>query len=83
MRIALLQLKILRNKTANVLNTLSKIEETVKEHKPRVIMLPECFVYPYRRYAECIPDGNTSQLLSKAALDHRGVHSWRIDTRIG
>lgn len=76
MRLALLQLKGTSDKAANVANALSKIETAVKEHKPRLITLPECFNCPYgtkyfREYAESIPDGYTSQQLSKAALDHQ------------
>lgn len=76
MRLALLQLKGSSDKTANVANALSKIESAVKEHKPRLITLPECFNCPYgtkyfREYAESIPDGYTSQQLSKAAADHQ------------
>lgn len=76
MRLALLQLKGSSDKAANVANALSKIEAAVKEHKPRLITLPECFNCPYgtkyfREYAESIPDGYTSQQLSKAALDHQ------------
>lgn len=76
MRLALLQLKGSSDKAANVANALSKIESAVKEHKPRLITLPECFNCPYgtkyfREYAECIPDGYTSQQLSKAAADHQ------------
>lgn len=76
MRLALLQLKGSSDKAANVANALSKIESAVKEHKPRLITLPECFNCPYgtkyfREYAESIPDGYTSQQLSKAAADHQ------------
>lgn len=76
MRLALLQLKGSSDKAANVANALSKIEAAVKEHKPRLITLPECFNCPYgtkyfREYAESIPDGYTSQQLSKAASDHQ------------
>lgn len=76
MRLALLQLKGSSDKAANVANALNKIESAVKEHKPRLITLPECFNCPYgtkyfREYAESIPDGYTSQQLSKAAADHQ------------
>ncbi|EDW13962.1 omega-amidase NIT2 [Drosophila mojavensis] len=76
LRVALLQLRASKDKTANVLNAVSKIELAVKEHKPRLITLPECFNCPYgtkyfREYAEHIPDGYTSQQLSKAALDNQ------------
>lgn len=76
MRLALLQLKGSKDKTANVSNALGKIEEAVKEHQPRLITLPECFNCPYgtkyfREYAESIPDGFTSKQLSKAASDHQ------------
>ncbi|EDV92943.1 omega-amidase NIT2 [Drosophila grimshawi] len=73
MRLVLLQLKGSSDKTANVLNAVSKIEAAVKEHQPRLITLPECFNSPYgtkyfREHAEQIPNGYTSQQLSKAAL---------------
>lgn len=76
MRLALLQLKGSSDKAANVANALSIIESAVKEHKPRLITLPECFNCPYgtkyfREYAESIPNGYTSQQLSKAAADHQ------------
>ncbi|XP_030081562.1 omega-amidase NIT2-like [Drosophila hydei] len=72
MRLALLQLSLSRDKAANVLNAISKIEMAVEEHNPRLITLPECFNCPcHRKYAEHIPDGYTSQQLSKAALDNQ------------
>ncbi|XP_030559838.1 omega-amidase NIT2 [Drosophila novamexicana] len=76
MRLVLLQLKGSRDKTANVLNAINKIEEAVKKHKPRLVTLPECFNCPYgtkyfREYAEQIPDGYTSQQLSKIAQDNQ------------
>ncbi|XP_030376444.1 omega-amidase NIT2 [Scaptodrosophila lebanonensis] len=75
MRLALLQLKGSKDKTANVQNAISKIEAAVKEHKPRLITLPECFNCPYgtkyfREYSERIPDGYTSQQLSGIAKKH-------------
>ncbi|KAM8703987.1 hypothetical protein ACLKA7_008589 [Drosophila subpalustris] len=74
MRLAVLQLKGSKDKIANVSNALSKIEAAVKEHEPRLITLPEYFnagTMYFRKYAERIPDGYTSQQLSKAALDHQ------------
>ncbi|XP_039493108.1 omega-amidase NIT2 [Drosophila santomea] len=76
MRLALLQLKGSKDKVANVQNAASKIEAAVKEHKPRLITLPECFNAPYgtkyfREYSETIPDGYTSQQLSSLARKHQ------------
>ncbi|KAH8276714.1 hypothetical protein KR044_003972, partial [Drosophila immigrans] len=76
LRLALLQLKVSRDKLTNVRNALNKIEVAVKDHQPRLITLPECFNCPYgtkyfREFAERIPDGFTSQQLSKAASDNR------------
>ncbi|XP_037948273.1 omega-amidase NIT2 [Teleopsis dalmanni] len=75
MRMVLLQLKGTKNKIATVQNAVSKIEEAVCEHKPRLITLPECFNCPYgtkyfEEYSESIPDGYTSQKLSEAAKQH-------------
>ncbi|KAH8271365.1 hypothetical protein KR018_007642, partial [Drosophila ironensis] len=75
MRLVLLQLRCSKDKTANVQNAISKIEAAVKEHKPRLITLPECFNAPYgtkyfREYSEAIPDGYTSQQLSSVAKKH-------------
>ncbi|XP_034112930.1 omega-amidase NIT2 isoform X1 [Drosophila nasuta] len=76
LRLALLQLKGSSDKTANVRNAIIKIEKVVKDHQPHLITLPECFNCPYgtkyfREYAEQIPDGFTSQQLSKAALENQ------------
>ncbi|KAH8358603.1 hypothetical protein KR093_001228, partial [Drosophila rubida] len=76
LRLALIQLKGSSDKISNVRNAINKIEVAVKEHQPRLITLPECFNCPYgtkyfREFAERIPDGLTSQALSKAALDNK------------
>ncbi|XP_002045425.2 omega-amidase NIT2 [Drosophila sechellia] len=71
MRLALLQLKGSKGKVANVQNAVNKIEAAVKEHKPRLITLPVCFVAPFRKYSETIPDGFTSLQLSNLAKKHQ------------
>lgn len=70
MRLALLQLKGSKDKIANVENAVTKIQNIVKECKPRLVALPECFNSPYGtkyfcEYAETIPDGYTSKALSQ------------------
>ncbi|XP_013106993.1 omega-amidase NIT2 [Stomoxys calcitrans] len=74
MRLALLQLKGSKDKAANLQNASQKIREAVQGHKPRLITLPECFNCPYgtkyfREYAETIPNGESSQTLSKLAKE--------------
>ncbi|EDV49793.1 omega-amidase NIT2 [Drosophila erecta] len=71
MRLALLQLMHCNDKVANVQNAASKIESAVKEHRPRLIVLPEWFNAPFRSYSETIPDGYTSQHLSNLARKHQ------------
>ncbi|CAD6992177.1 unnamed protein product [Ceratitis capitata] len=75
MRLVLLQLKGVKDKTSNVLNAVSKINQVAQKYKPRLVALPECFNCPYgtkyfRQYSEPIPDGFTSQELSAAAKNH-------------
>lgn len=72
--IALLQLIGGNDKEANIQNALAEIRRVVKEQKPRLVALPECFNAPYGeeyfdQYAECIPDGPTSQQLSNIAKE--------------
>ncbi|XP_073816581.1 omega-amidase NIT2 [Musca autumnalis] len=74
MRLALLQLKGSKDKLANLQNASQKIRDAVKEHKPRLLTLPECFNCPYgtkyfREYAETIPSGESSQTLSQLAKE--------------
>lgn len=74
MRLALLQLKGSKDKLANLRNARQKIRDAVREHKPRLITLPECFNCPYgtkyfREYAETIPSGESSQTLSQLAKE--------------
>jgi len=74
LRIALIQLKIGKNKTENVSNAIDSIKRTVAEHKPHIVTLPECFNSPYGtkhfdEYAESIPDGYTCTALSQIAKE--------------
>lgn len=74
MRLALLQLKGSKDKLANLNNASDKIRDAVKQYQPRLITLPECFNCPYgtkyfREYAENIPSGETSQILSDIAKE--------------
>ncbi|KAI3402953.1 NIT3 [Candida oxycetoniae] len=76
LRIALIQLKAGANKTANLEKVTKFINDAVaKTPKVDLVMLPECFNSPYavdqfRNYAEDIPKGETTQLLSSLAKKH-------------
>lgn len=94
LRIALLQLKVTKDKTENVRHAITRIREAVTRDNVKVcppnlidpqivittdfplqvVALPECFNCPYGtkyfgEYSETIPDGFTSQELSKAARE--------------
>lgn len=67
-----------KNKRENVENAIRGILNMVKESKPRVIALPECFNCPYGtkyfgEYSESIPDGYTCQILSHVAKE-QGIY---------
>lgn len=62
------------DKEENVNNAVNLIRRTVKNDKPRVVALPECFNSPYstkhfKDYAETIPHGPTCQRLSQIAKE--------------
>lgn len=72
--LSLIQLHSTSDKEENVNHAIEQIRETVKEHKPRLIALPECFNAPYGEeffndYAEFIPDGPTSVRLAAIAKE--------------
>lgn len=74
LRIALLQLKVTKDKTENVRHAITRIKDAVTKDNAKVVALPECFNCPYGtkyfgEYAETIPDGFTSQELSKTARE--------------
>lgn len=76
LQVALLQFHAGADKSAN----LQKVTEFIKKAlnhtpKPQLLVLPECFQSPYavdqfKNYAEKIPDGETTQLLSKLAKEN-------------
>ncbi|VVC37148.1 Hypothetical protein CINCED_3A024641 [Cinara cedri] len=70
-RVAVLQLTVTADKSANITNAVNRIQQAKKEGCTLTI-LPECFNSPYntglfRQYSEIIPGGETCQALSKAA----------------
>lgn len=79
LKIALIQLKAGADKAANLQKVARYIDQAVTEStvgKLNVVMLPECFNSPYavdkfREYAESIPDGETTQLLSSLAKKYQ------------
>lgn len=75
-RIALLQLKVGKDKTANIQNAIQRIRSVISDTRPKplIVALPECFNCPYGtkyfpEYAETIPDGITCQSLSQIAKE--------------
>uniref|UniRef100_A0A1L8E2I4 omega-amidase n=1 Tax=Nyssomyia neivai TaxID=330878 RepID=A0A1L8E2I4_9DIPT len=81
LRVALLQLKVGKNKEENVSRAVEKLRSVVANHGPKspswtsknknfLAILPECFNSPYGvkyfgEYAETVPDGYTCQELAK------------------
>ena len=76
LKIALIQLKAGADKAANLTKVTKFIDDAVsKSPEVNLVMLPECFNSPYavdqfRNYAEPIPQGETTQLLSSLAKKH-------------
>lgn len=78
LNIALIQLKAGADKAANLLKVTKFIDSAVKTSnigKLHLVVLPECFNSPYavdqfRNYAELIPSGDTTKLLSSLAKKH-------------
>lgn len=77
LRAALIQLKVGKDRAINLQNAAEQIAKA-KSGGARLIALPECFNSPYgtnffNEYAEAIPHGPTSEMLSTAAKEH-GVY---------
>ena len=73
-RIGLIQLAVSSNKAANLSRATEKIREA-SQNGAKLVSLPECFNSPYGtnyfpEYAESIPDGQSCQILSKAAKEN-------------
>ncbi|CAG9765850.1 unnamed protein product [Ceutorhynchus assimilis] len=74
-RTALIQSRVGTNRTENLENA-SKLISQAKNSGAKLISLPECFNSPYgtkffNEYAESIPNGPTSEMLSKAARENQ------------
>ncbi|PBC32305.1 Omega-amidase NIT2 [Apis cerana cerana] len=73
-RLSLVQLEVHEVKTKNIEKAVSYISSAKKQNAD-IVALPECFNSPYGiqyfpKYAEHIPDGETSVALSKAAKEN-------------
>jgi len=73
-RAALIQLQVCPDRCTNLENAAKEISKA-KECGAQVVCLPECFNSPYGtkffdEFAEIIPGGPTSEMLSKAAKDN-------------
>lgn len=76
LRIALIQMKIGSSKVENLAHANQCIQRVVKDHRPQIVALPECFNSPYgtkffNEFAENIPNGETCQELSKIAKEQQ------------
>ncbi|XP_066245715.1 omega-amidase NIT2 [Euwallacea similis] len=74
-RTALIQSRVGKNRSENLQNARKLIDEA-KGLGARLVCLPECFNSPYgtkffNEYAESIPNGPTSEMLSKAAQENQ------------
>ena len=72
MRLALIQMLVGPNKTANLKRATDLIGQAVTKCKPYLICLAECFNSPYGSkffdtYAEPIPDGPSCQAIATVA----------------
>lgn len=78
LKVALIQLKAGFDKSANLAKVTKLIDDAIKTStvgKLDLIVLPECFNSPYavdqfRNYAEIIPSGETTSLLSQLSKKH-------------
>ncbi|CAH8576450.1 unnamed protein product [Schistosoma intercalatum] len=76
LRLALLQMFVGADKTANIKRASELINRAVSEHSPHLVCLPECFTSPigakyFGPYAETVPNGPSCQMLSDAAKSHK------------
>lgn len=74
-RTALIQSKVGKNRSEN-LDNARKLIDQAKNVGAKLISLPECFNSPYgtkffNEYAESVPNGPTSEMLSKAAKENQ------------
>lgn len=74
LRICLIQTKGRETKQKILKSVSAYVREAVDAHNPRVVCLPECFNGPYvesqfAEFAEIIPSGETSQVLSSLAKE--------------
>ena len=79
LKVALIQLKAGADKSANLAKVTKFIDEAIATStigSLDLVMLPECFNSPYavdqfRNYAELIPSGETTSVLSELAKKHK------------
>ena len=75
-KLALIQLATTADKAKNLERARSKVLEAVREHQPRIVVLPECFNSPYgtkyfRGYAEVLRGQTKAQVVSESQLEPR------------
>lgn len=75
LKVALIQFTVTADKAANILKVKEKVTEAVS-NGAKLVVLPECWNSPYSvtafpKYAEKIPEGETTQFLSKLAKESR------------
>jgi len=76
MKVSIIQLQSQTDKSKNLQNALSLAEDSIKQSNPDLITLPEMFLFnggtteDKKKSAENIPNGDTTQILSKFAKQH-------------
>lgn len=75
LKVALIQFTVTADKAANLLKVKEKVVEAAS-NGAKMVVLPECFNSPYAvsafpKYAETIPDGETTTFLSKLAKESK------------
>lgn len=75
LKVALIQFTVTADKAANLLKVQEKVTEAAS-NGAKMVVLPECFNSPYAvtafpKYAEPIPEGETTKFLSKLAQDSK------------
>jgi omega-amidase len=74
--ISLIQMKVTKDKTANLKRAQDMIEISIKLHDPKIVILPEFFTTPinspnYKEYAEDAANSKTIKLLQSLAKQNQ------------
>lgn len=75
LRMALIQMKVGVDKSANIQHACNLIGRAVADHSAHLVCLPECFNSPYGTkyfdaYSESIPEGPTTKAMTEVSKKH-------------